>query len=238
MLDQLARLDDDGSSDNTKPSKAAPPAARARPLLDFARGDVDEDGAEEIEEFAGHGLASGSVAAPGSRRRLLQLLLGPGPAAPSVTGPGPATPSETGRGPATGSVDGPGPAPRPEAGRSLVVPGPRRRPVRQCLGWLLWGFGCVLLGVAVLVVALGLNMQTEPATRAAFSESVGRSRAYKRALETFEVRKLPAGYNCRGFVWIGAARVSALFDTGATRNSIDKGYLRLSSRMAARVMRF
>ncbi len=33
--------------------------------------------------------------------------------------------------------------------------------------------------------------------------------------------KLKQGYNCVGHVWVGDARVTAVFDTGACRNSID-----------------
>ena len=33
------------------------------------------------------------------------------------------------------------------------------------------------------------------------------------------------GYNCRGYVWIGKAQVHTVWDTGSSRNSIDKGYL-------------
>ena len=34
------------------------------------------------------------------------------------------------------------------------------------------------------------------------------------------------GYNCRGFYWLGTARTEAVWDTGATRNSISKDYLK------------
>ena len=43
------------------------------------------------------------------------------------------------------------------------------------------------------------------------------------ALYTLEV--LP-GYNCRADVWIGPARTHTVFDTGSSRSSIDKGYLK------------
>ena len=36
---------------------------------------------------------------------------------------------------------------------------------------------------------------------------------------------LPGGYNCRGFAWVGPARVDCVWDTGSTRNSVDKAYL-------------
>ena len=37
---------------------------------------------------------------------------------------------------------------------------------------------------------------------------------------------LPGGYNCRGCVWVGPARVESVWDSGATRNSIDKRFLK------------
>ena len=33
------------------------------------------------------------------------------------------------------------------------------------------------------------------------------------------------GYNCKGYVWIGDQQVRALWDTGATRNTIDREFL-------------
>ena len=42
---------------------------------------------------------------------------------------------------------------------------------------------------------------------------------------TMLAMKLPGGYNCRGYTWTGKARCETIFDTGATRNSVDKEYL-------------
>ena len=33
------------------------------------------------------------------------------------------------------------------------------------------------------------------------------------------------GYNCKGYVWIGQQQVRALWETGATRNTIDRFFL-------------
>ena len=33
------------------------------------------------------------------------------------------------------------------------------------------------------------------------------------------------GYNCKGYVWIGDSQIRALWDTGATRNTIDREFL-------------
>ncbi len=46
-------------------------------------------------------------------------------------------------------------------------------------------------------------------------------------VEPFSIQtaKLKKGYNCVGNVWIGDARIEAVFDTGATRNSIDESLL-------------
>ena len=38
--------------------------------------------------------------------------------------------------------------------------------------------------------------------------------------------ELSPGYNCKGYVWISDARTVTVFDTGSSRNSIDKEYLR------------
>ena len=48
-----------------------------------------------------------------------------------------------------------------------------------------------------------------------------------RSAETFlpACFSLPKGYNSRGYCWIGAARNEAVWDTGSTRNGIDKEYL-------------
>jgi len=37
---------------------------------------------------------------------------------------------------------------------------------------------------------------------------------------------LPQGYHCRGYVWVGKARVDTLFDTGATRNAVSREFLK------------
>ena len=34
------------------------------------------------------------------------------------------------------------------------------------------------------------------------------------------------GYNCKGYVWIGDQQIRALWDTGATRNTIDRDFLK------------
>ena len=39
------------------------------------------------------------------------------------------------------------------------------------------------------------------------------------------VQRIAPGYNCKGNCWIGPARVTAVYDTGSTRNSIDKEFL-------------
>ena len=33
------------------------------------------------------------------------------------------------------------------------------------------------------------------------------------------------GYNCKGYIWIGEQQVRALWDTGATRNTVDREFL-------------
>ena len=47
-----------------------------------------------------------------------------------------------------------------------------------------------------------------------------------RGCEGFNALKLPVGYNCRGVLWLGPARAEAVWDSGASRNSIDKDDLR------------
>ena len=42
----------------------------------------------------------------------------------------------------------------------------------------------------------------------------------------FAPMAVSGGYNCRGFCWLGPARTEAVWDTGATRNSISKDYLK------------
>ena len=39
------------------------------------------------------------------------------------------------------------------------------------------------------------------------------------------VQKVEPGYNCRGNIWFGPARVETVYDTRSTRNSVDKGFL-------------
>ena len=46
------------------------------------------------------------------------------------------------------------------------------------------------------------------------------------ARESLYVLRLPGGYNGRGFCWIGDARIDTVFDTGSTRNSVSKDYLK------------
>eukprot|EP00969_Alexandrium_andersonii_P020987 917490-Alexandrium_andersonii.AAC.1 len=46
-----------------------------------------------------------------------------------------------------------------------------------------------------------------------------------RASESLQAIRVPGGYNCRGFLWIGEARTEAVWDTGSTRNSVSKEYL-------------
>ena len=60
--------------------------------------------------------------------------------------------------------------------------------------------------------------QTRPPTR----RRCGAKKKYEEALLAL---RLPGGYNCRGYVWLADARIEAIFDTGATRNSIDKELL-------------
>jgi len=43
---------------------------------------------------------------------------------------------------------------------------------------------------------------------------------------SFLVQELAPGYNCRGNIWFTAAKCESVFDTGSSRNSIDKGYLK------------
>jgi len=42
----------------------------------------------------------------------------------------------------------------------------------------------------------------------------------------FLMAEIAPGYNCHGYLWIGPARVDAVFDTGSTRNSVDKEFLK------------
>ena len=56
-------------------------------------------------------------------------------------------------------------------------------------------------------------------------------RTYSRTRPTlksadFAPMAVSGGYNCRGFCWLGPARTEAVWDTGATRNSISKDYLK------------
>ena len=48
----------------------------------------------------------------------------------------------------------------------------------------------------------------------------------RRCGDSLLVQELKPGYNCRGHVWAGPARTETVLDTGSTRNSVDKAYLR------------
>ncbi len=52
---------------------------------------------------------------------------------------------------------------------------------------------------------------------------------------TILMQTLDPGYNCRGNLWIGPARIDAIYDTGSTRNSIDKQILEALVRKQATV---
>jgi hypothetical protein len=50
-------------------------------------------------------------------------------------------------------------------------------------------------------------------------------RVNEEQLKAFDVIKLGTGYNCRGYVFIGAGRFNCLFDTGSSRNCASKSWL-------------
>ena len=79
----------------------------------------------------------------------------------------------------------------------------------------------------VAVVTLGLPVPQTAAALASRQQLVeALERTGARGGEGFNALKLPVGYNCRGFLWLGPARAEAVWDSGASRNSIDKDYLR------------
>jgi hypothetical protein len=54
--------------------------------------------------------------------------------------------------------------------------------------------------------------------------------------EVFLAMTLEPGYNCRGYCWVSEARVEAVHDTGASRNSIDKDFLKALVNLNEHVM--
>ena len=52
------------------------------------------------------------------------------------------------------------------------------------------------------------------------------SRKKKMPTESLLNVSIPQGYNCRGYCWVGDARVEAVWDSGASRNSIDAEFLK------------
>ena len=140
-------------------------------------------------------------------------------------------------------------------GRGPTAPTPRRRPfasladsvgpmtraVLAYLPFILMGV-MVLTGMAILAIGLRAPMHgightqrlEEVATRQQLLgrmrmiNGTHRSRGKRRRVRTSDAMlalRLPGGYNCRGYCWLAAARIEAIFDTGASRNSIDKALL-------------
>ena len=89
------------------------------------------------------------------------------------------------------------------------------------------------VGVAFLVFLLALGLPrgmgdptADLVVRAGLRDALSRYNAYRSATtEQFFPTKLPCGYNCRGYAWLGEARVETIWDTGSTRNSVDKAFL-------------
>lgn len=103
--------------------------------------------------------------------------------------------------------------------------------VRHFVGRCLVVISCViLLLVFGGLFAVGLegmvqNSENPMVTTAVNHEFVRRFSRLGRDADMF-VLSISGGYNCRGFTWIGQARTETVFDTGATRNSIDGAFLR------------
>ena len=79
-----------------------------------------------------------------------------------------------------------------------------------------------LFTLGILLASLGISMCLDPALRAEATAHVETMRVRSK----FATLVLPQGYHCRGYVWVGKARVDTLFDTGATRNAVSKDFLK------------
>eukprot|EP00959_Pyramimonas_sp_CCMP1952_P083351 1742140-Pyramimonas_sp.AAC.1 len=84
--------------------------------------------------------------------------------------------------------------------------------------------GFLALSAVVGIVAFGLEARVHSANSPLMATAVNHEFVRKvGALNQSSqcVLNVSGGYNCRGFTWIGPARTETVFDTGATRNSID-----------------
>ena len=138
-----------------------------------------------------------------------------------------------------------GPAGSPPVAR------PRRRATGSCCristtmvidGFIRAAFACRRMVQTMLVMMLlaTVGMGAHVPGHAADSSSVdhlckdlaaraiaaAQERRDKECRPSFLATELAPGYNCRGNLWLGDARLEAVFDTGSTRNSIDKGFLK------------
>ena len=84
--------------------------------------------------------------------------------------------------------------------------------------WLVWAGCSVHLGPNVDIGEIGARHQ--------LSERVRRNSTGERV--QVQARKMASGYNCKAYVWLGRSDlfVLAVFDTGATRGSIDFEFLK------------
>ena len=99
------------------------------------------------------------------------------------------------------------------------------------LGWTVKLFIAFMM-VATLAQGLRIplgegyrDIEADPALHGLFRDELRRARLRTEGPAFLALEVLP-GYNCRAFIWIGAARVSTVWDTGSSRNSIDKEYLK------------
>ena len=89
----------------------------------------------------------------------------------------------------------------------------------------------LMVGVAATGIEGQVQSSSSPLVAAAVNSEFTRDLVVRLAQATSTstfatgsamVMNMSGGCDCRGFAWIGPARVAAVFDTGATRNSVDQ----------------
>ena len=113
---------------------------------------------------------------------------------------------------------------------------------RACLGLLFWvccaatwlrrlahagGFFVLFLLIVIGLPREASNPLSDPALQVGVSTCLRRYNLHcpRQRHEQFLPVKLLGGYNCRGYIWAGPARIETIRDTGSTRNSTDQEFL-------------
>ena len=91
-------------------------------------------------------------------------------------------------------------------------------------------FGGFVLLLVLIFIGLprgAANPLSDPALQMGITKKLRRYNLFNdsHSYDLFLPVKLPGGYNCRGYIWAGQARVETIHDTGSTRNSIDRDFL-------------